>query len=162
MPNVWALKGDAFVIGLEDTPGLTPVRLAATQSDATIHRGTNMPAVDFYTNPGIDSPELATSSSAGNPAVLGGFGFLSGQTHSSVPPVYLAPTDIHLNDARTHGASHKILTNFMYTWGARKSGIPLLCIGQIQVIHISQQGACGIEALRVNGNKRGRWALSSA
>ncbi len=129
MPNVWALKGDAFVIGLEDTPGLTPVRLAATQSDATIHRGTNMPAVDFYTNPGIDSPELATSSSAGNPAVLGGFGFLSGQTHSSVPPVYLAPTDIHLNDARTHGASHKILTNFMYTWDAKQGWIPYLGFG---------------------------------
>jgi hypothetical protein len=132
MPNTWALKGDAFVIGFENNaPDFSPVRLAATESDATVQHGTNVPAATAFsnwdTNPGIDNPTLATSNH--NRTVLAQRHAGAPQTRSSAPAKLLNPTDINLNNASTRGSSHKIFTNIQYTWSDKPEWIPFIGIG---------------------------------
>ena len=132
-PDSWALKGDAYVMGFENNASYEPVRLAATQNTATIHSGTNTaiatPAHPWSTNPGIDNPQLATTNSVGNPTVISTPTLGAAQTRSSVPPRFLTPKDIQLEDARTHGSSHKIFTTVMYTWDDKQEWLPFLGFG---------------------------------
>lgn len=117
----WALKGDAAVIGFEDTTN-DPVRLAATESNATIHAGTNFPAggttnsiiiaID-ETNPNIDAPSLAVSNN-GNTIWSQPSGIL--QTRSSNPPVLLTLKDVDFSAAATKGISNKLFTHVSYIW----------------------------------------------
>lgn len=132
--NTWALKGDAHVIGFTVDPVNPVVRLAATESKATIHTGTNIPAsqqagaLPANQNPGIDSPQLATSSAAPNPnvnATAGG----GTQTNSSVPPIFIKESDLDLEGAATRGISHKIFGHFSYTWIDHEKFTPFLGIG---------------------------------
>ncbi len=126
-PNeLFALKGDAYVIGFENGTN-SIVRLAATESKATIHSGTNMtvtPPSPWVTNPGIDNRQPATSNNGNVNIPAGGQ-----QTGSSVPPMRVSSKDIQLNDTRTHGSSHKIFTNISYTWDDKQEWLPFVGIG---------------------------------
>lgn len=139
--NTWALKGDAHAVGWRNELGnVTNVRLAATESAATIHVGTNAAKatadVPANLNPGIDSPVLATTNSADNMdpnlaviAVNTFQGVITSQTRSSVPPVFISQSDLNCSGARSKGISHKIFTHFNYTWVNREDWIPYLGVG---------------------------------
>lgn len=117
----WALKGDAYVIGFENSTN-DPVRLAATESLATIHAGTNMPAAGStndviiavaQSNPNIDAPLLAVSNN-GNTILSQPNGVL--QTRSSNPPALLSLKDVDFNGAATKGISNKLFAHVSYIW----------------------------------------------
>jgi hypothetical protein len=146
--NVWAIKGDAQVYGFvaaSDISGLpvgTAVPLSATESQATINYGTNLPkegvssdpveqAQHIQTaqrNPNIDFPEPAF---AGNNQYLVASlqdTSLMNQINTSIQPVLITITDLDLNSAATSGFSNKLFTHFDHhirTYGRAESHIGL-------------------------------------
>jgi hypothetical protein len=119
--NTWALKGDAFVVGFEVTPyNVNPVRLAATDSNATIHSG-SAGTVNEPSNIAADSPAYAFTNdiatvgmmvqdlpvlSRSNPGAL--------QAFSSSDPIYIKASDFDF--AGTRGISNKLFVHVNYTW----------------------------------------------
>ncbi len=129
--NTWALKGDAHVFGFSflDRPTVPivdnqPGALGATESQATIHKGTNAGANDPFgfdcCNPGIDNPSLnvvtnqqlsacseltCTPGPAKSKCVL-----------TSIQSVFLTGEDIDVCAAQTKGLSNKIFTHVSYRW----------------------------------------------
>lgn len=111
--SLWALKGDAQVIGFRSTDN-DPVRLAAIQN-ATITSGTNnfpngINSVDPEQNPGIINPVLATTG-AGVIVTALPFGGL-GQTRSSNPIDLLTLGDVNLQGCR--GLSNSLFAYLVY------------------------------------------------
>ena len=130
--TTWVLKGDGQVFGY---PSLNPNanligRLSASQSNASIHSGTNghtgldttSGSLSFRPtrNPGIDNPLFAISSGDNDLIILdnpNSFGPRAGlQTLTSVNPVFITDCDLDIDGARTKGLSHKLFTNISYTW----------------------------------------------
>lgn len=124
--NMWALKGDAHVIGFE-VPSNTPVPLSATQSRATIHAGRNTPTqgasepdqITFASqNPFIDNPAPAFADSentgSNHPLVTTPNG--TDQINTSIEPIFVSPCDIDYLSAASHGSAHEIVGQFGYTW----------------------------------------------
>jgi len=122
--NAWGLKGDAFMYGFEkDTPIVfddgTP--LSATQSKATICKGTNTGNVDenpWFQNSGVDNRKPSLDSDA---TALLTFDPAQGtasavQVYTSVEPMLINFCDIDINGARTKGLTHKLFANIDYTW----------------------------------------------
>ncbi|MDR3478823.1 MAG: hypothetical protein P4M14_12430 [Gammaproteobacteria bacterium] len=135
--NTWALKGDASVIGFENNT-LAPVYLAATESQATIHEGTNFPASGTNNtitiqadraNPNIDAPALAVTTTPNivlvDPAPFDAI--TNQQTRSSLSPIFLSNDDVDF--AGTSGLSNKIFTHVSYVWPDRPSWAPFLGAG---------------------------------
>ncbi len=109
----WALKGDAQVIGFEETTN-APVRLAATESEATLQSGTNQFNINSPNriNTSIDNPKAATTSGGevlDIPTLLPNH-----QTNSSNLPIIINQTDI--NFSGTKGSSNKVFVHLDYTW----------------------------------------------
>ena len=136
--RTWALKGDAYVYGV-DFSGRA-VALAATESCATIHHGTNN--VNFqssdYTqaNANIDNPEFALIENSPGSFILLDFwtGF---QTETSIQPIFLTEADVDLQGTRI--ISNKIFTHFNYSWLDRERWIPFVGIGaSVEVAHHKQ------------------------
>lgn len=137
----WALKGDAYVFGFTDReidvtiPIDTPVALSATQSNATIHSGTNvttiinMIPVTPNQNPVIDNRqwavagenEVATALLLDQPA--------GGQTGTSKDPVLITLSDIDFKGAQTQGLSQKVFTHFSYSWLDNEDWTPYIGAG---------------------------------
>lgn len=101
--DYWALKGDAYVIGFEDITN-NPVRLAATESQATIQVGTNQNTTQF-TNNNVDNPCLTDVKSEPNGVQ---------DTHTSKPPVIIRISDI--NFSGTQGASNAFSIHLDHSW----------------------------------------------
>lgn len=127
----WALKGDAYIYGF--TPILQmPVALSATESNATIHSGTNF-ANGFnpagMQNPAIDAPQFAVAlANTVLPAPLSAtMGTILNQTNTSIQPIFIGVSD--LNIAGTKGMSHKIYSNLSYNWFDHECWVPYLGIG---------------------------------
>ncbi len=123
--NTWALKGDASVYGFArgDNPDLPinanqPVALGATQSQASIHQGTNAGQTDPNRNPGIDNSQfaLAGNQAADAFAALGTTANLGDQTRTSIQSVFITGDDIDVCAAQTKGLSNKIFTHASYHW----------------------------------------------
>lgn len=121
--SIIADKGNAFVIGFENNPTFTAVRLGATQDRATIHAGTN-PTGDTV-NTGIDNATLAVSNNA--LAILNAPA--GAQTRSSDPQIFPSSNDLDICGARTGGLTHKIFTHLEYTWTDRDQWTPHLGFG---------------------------------
>lgn len=131
----WALKGDAYVVGFaQEFPGeCQKVRLAATESLATIHQGTNNGAMN---NPNIDNAILLSAANAGNnifDAPVGGV-----LTHSSNPVVFLRESDENL--AGSSGFSNKIFANISHAWTECEDWTPFIGIGG--EVEFGVQGSC--------------------
>jgi len=128
--NTWAIKGDAQVYGFigaqnspTDLPIATPVALSATQSQATINYGTNVPKRGISSdeteqraqiqnaikNPNIDFP---TPAFAGTQYLVASphDTTISNQINTSIQPIFISFMDIDCNSARTSGFSHKLFT----------------------------------------------------
>ncbi len=129
--NKWGLKGDAYVFGFTPITQI-PVALSATESNATIHGGTNFvngfdPLVSPQ-NPNIDNPQFAVANTntvlptplSANMAVLA-------QTRTSIQPIFITASDLDL--VGTKGMSHKIYSNLSYNWFDHEYWIPYLGIG---------------------------------
>ena len=91
LPQSFSLKGDAFVFGLvQGDPNNTALELGASESNATIHAGTNLSPsgnTSFNagaTNPNIDNPVPAQTPTT--PLVNGVNGL---QINTSVDPIYI-------------------------------------------------------------------------
>lgn len=125
----WALKGDATVVGF-GTLDQVAHELAATESNATIHAGTNgfVPGNDITNalalqNPGVDNPQFAVTFTEplANAAV-------TLPINTSIQPIYLTEADIDY--AGTQGISHKVFTHVSYTWdNPTKNYQPFLGLG---------------------------------
>ncbi len=114
----WALKGTAFVYGFDATSSpqpYEPVPLAASDSTATIHGGTNTlaPFTSTHTtfNQLIDNSVPAIDND-GHPLLVTLTG--SQQTYTSNPPVLIDEADFNMTGTR--GISNKFFTNFTYAY----------------------------------------------
>lgn len=138
--TTWALKGDAQVIGFTATaeagadanrlPANFPVNLSATQDQATLYAGKNLPATGApdaatfnagRTNPTIDDPRLATA----GPTVATGSQVnlhidpdsgASARINTSINPIFMDILDVNFCPAQSKGISSKVFTHFSYTW----------------------------------------------
>src|SRR5579885_2021801 len=136
----WALKGDAFVYGFNSNTDI-PIPLAATESCATIHHGTNQANFSSPTyrqaNANIDNPEFAVFDTGGVVTTL--IDLVSGerQTKTSIQPIFLSEADVDLQGTRI--ISNKIFTHLNYSWLNREQWIPFLGLGaSIEVAHHKQ------------------------
>ena len=127
----WALKGDALMYG---TALGQFVPLSASQSQATIHQGTNNYPTGIngqspLANPGVDNPQLAANASGfqlfnGAPFPFAAF------MNSSFDPIFLSFNDMDISGARTKGLTHKLFSHYSYTWQEDACGrIPFLGFG---------------------------------
>jgi len=155
--HFWALKGDAQVFGFDrgvdgTGPIIETVALSATESNATIHQGTNnTPSDQPPTNPGIDSPALAFVSSNNpftdnDPLNSVPNGNALAQINSSIIPHILKADDIEL--VGTSGRSSKFFMHIHYQIPQRTSGwIPFIGFGgEVEFAHNAKnecsQAAC--------------------
>ncbi|MGA9530591.1 MAG: hypothetical protein WBQ73_01740, partial [Candidatus Babeliales bacterium] len=126
--KTWALKGDAYVVGFASfDETVTAIRLAATESSATICSGTNG---GLTTNLSIDNPTEATATN-GSAEEISVNTTTSGdtQTRSSNPPIYLSSSDIGYNDNQTRLLSHTIFVHASYEWTACNDWTPFIGVG---------------------------------
>ena len=156
----WALKGDSHVFGYDrvNTTGPTDttqfVALSATQSNATIHTGTNfvsgVTVAAAIRNPSIDNPQVATGDSTGGAAtnILDASPAGANQTNTSIQPKFITLADLELNAAFTRGISHKIFGHISYTWVDKPELIPYLGIGA--EIEIGQNENCATKITPCN------------
>jgi len=146
--DTWGLKGDAFMYGFEesDVPALSSpgIALSATQSKATLFKGTGNPPdgdesdpanpIRWAQNPNIDNRALAwkdnlnTNSNLSIYDQIGESGAIV-QIYTSFDPVFINLCDVDLRGARTKGRSHKIFAHFDYTWKDREEFVPYLGFG---------------------------------
>ena len=140
--KTWALKGDARVFGFAEgddaDAGVAeddPIALSATQSDATITRGTNLGGVGNIAerlNAGISNRKFAATGTTNNAVRLQEQAQLAGndnQQGTSNPAVFITKEDLDLESAETRGMSHKVFTHFNYTWVDREDWIPYVGFG---------------------------------
>lgn len=123
----WAIKGDAHVWGYlaaNDPPFVQnqPIALSATERQATIHSGTNIPAtstvVDASKNPFIDNPLPAFGGPSVTPLLHapGVAGIPDNLINSSLPIKYLTIEEIDFVGQNQRAHSHKFFAHFSYTW----------------------------------------------
>ena len=141
--NSWALKGDARMFGFAgaddtsiDITADDAVPLSSSQSNATIHKGTNADFVDAtlesvtLQNAGVDNPLFAITGDdpqlvIHTPLSEGGLNLPAQQIKTSIHTVFLSTRDVALQE--TKGLSHKVFTNLSYNWDREWS--PYLGIG---------------------------------
>ncbi len=140
--TTFALKGDAHEFGyLPDSTSF--IALSATEDQATIHAGTNIPAqgttnqimlTNAAKNPNIDFPQAAID----QPAVGPGTNLLYAPNltldpdnfiNSSVPPIFLTRNDLNFTGAQTGGSSNKLFYHLSYTWNDKTEWQPYLGFG---------------------------------
>ena len=125
LANTWALKGDASVGGFYEDGGDTiRVRLAATESKATIFNGTNAGPNNTLAN--IDGPGVVATANGEN--VLS-FIAPNAPIGTSNPPIFIKSSDFDIEGAETRGLSHKVFTHFSYTWTRNERWLPYLGAG---------------------------------
>lgn len=140
--GVYTLKGDAQMFGfIRNTP--TAVALSATESQATVYTGTNMPSTGSSDpiiikaaqhNPDIDFPVLATTNPT-TPAPPVALQYTpnnnvpTDQINTSIPPVFLTFNDIDVADSGSHDSSSKIFAHIAYTSVNHKQWQPYIGVG---------------------------------
>ena len=135
--NTWALKGDAQTYGWGVIDAVeTAIPLSGTESLATIHQGTNIPAEGTTpstaadTNIGVDNAQYAQTVAAAIAADIITVSSVSAiQIQTSIQPVFITVDNLNVEGAETRGSSNKLFTHFSYTWVDREDWIPYLGIG---------------------------------
>jgi hypothetical protein len=134
--ELWALKGDSYVYGFTRADGVppvpdnTPVALSATQSNATIHGGTNnfvglngnnggINGIRPTRNPGVDNAAFAAAVFNGTPVFLDdrittGTLIDAEQTETSLNPVFIHEDQLDLCNAATKGFSSTLFFHLSY------------------------------------------------
>jgi len=132
--GLWALKGDAQVIGFRSTD-TAAVRLAAVEQNADIHQGTNnfptgSNGFEPIQNPGVVNPVLATTG-AGVEVVAEPF--LPEVTHTSNPAPTLTACDIDRQGM--HAISNSVFASIAYA--------PTSCVCLAPLVEIGGQAEFG-------------------
>jgi len=137
--NRWGLKGDACMFGYKPVDGTITVTsqavpLSATQSQATLCKGTNnwpdgIGGIGWPQNPGIDNKQLAFDDSGNGLLIYDVANSTTAQIYTSKEPVLLKFSDLDLCSARTRGLSHKLFAHFDYTWTDCSRWLPFIGIG---------------------------------
>ena len=144
--NLWALKGDSYVYGYTKATGVppvpdnTPVALSATQSDATIHSGTNnfvgldgnmggIGGIRPTRNPGVDNPAFAAAVFDNVPVFLNDRVTTpdltdAEQTETSLNPVFIQENQLDLCNAATKGISNKLFFHLAYRFDTSECYAP--------------------------------------
>lgn len=165
--NTWALKGDAHVYGFVpnelfiDGDGEEPgfwIPLAASESCATIHRGTNyIPgrSLDYAStdaaaqyNPGIDHPHYAYYAGPVVRQVQGGEYRL--QTRTSIQPILLSTSSVDYCGAASKGMSNKIFAHINHIW-KDKPHTPFFGAGASVEFGSRQCASCSSSSATCNG-----------
>lgn len=133
----WALKGDQRVYGFtaenSSTPTVIPVKLAVSDSFATINTGSNMRSGLSYTPAAPTQPvnQEADNSILADAGSVNAFSYPAGtvQINTSETPVFITQSDFNLSG--TKGISNKVFTNFNWKWNnnAESKWTPYLSIG---------------------------------
>jgi hypothetical protein len=139
--GMFALKGDAQIFGFQFNT-TNPIALSATESQATIHTGKNLPSTGTSDpiliqaaqhNPDIDFPQLATTNPASTPTVniqiAPNNTTVSDQINTSIPPVFLTFNDIDVTDSGSHDSSSKLFAHIAYTSPTHKQWQPYIGVG---------------------------------
>jgi hypothetical protein len=129
----YALKGDARMFGFVQS-GTTAIPLSATNSYATIYKGTN--GANNKTNNAIDFPQQATTNPPISippapqiPLMYQPNSIAStDEINTSVPPVLITYSDIDVQAAGSHDSSSKIFGHIAYT-APQKSWTPYIGAG---------------------------------
>ena len=122
--NRWGLKGDARMFGFDGSDD-SVVPLSATQSNATIHSGTNATTTDAaltdvaLQNGGVNNPLWAFANQGTyrvihTPTTEGGVNADTNIMRSSFQPVFISSSDVALQ--KTKGLSHTVFTHLSYNW----------------------------------------------
>jgi hypothetical protein len=129
--NTWALKGDASIAGQSAGTGTPTILLAATESNANIHIGTNaLVTGNPLSNPNIDSGVPATTGDILPLIPVNVFDITPEvPIFTSETPIFIKESDLDLKSAEIRGMSNKIYTHLSYTWIDREDWIPYLGIG---------------------------------
>jgi hypothetical protein len=131
--NIWALKGDASIAGTASVGGSdVTVLLAATESFATIHSGTNVPAdgiPGYLTNGNVNNKKPATTEDSLVSVPVHVFTQPTTQIYTSNLPVFIKEADLDIPAAQLKGYSNKLFTHLSYTWIDREDWIPYFGIG---------------------------------
>ncbi|MEX0849789.1 MAG: hypothetical protein WD055_06165 [Candidatus Dependentiae bacterium] len=126
--ELWALKGNAHVYGFTNPGAMppvednTPVALSATQSNATIHNGTNVTTeingmnVVASRNPIIDNRFWAVATIDNQSVLLNNTISSGAQTNTSNSPIILREDQLDLCNAQTKGLSNKLFFHLAYSW----------------------------------------------
>jgi len=135
--TAWVLKGDAHMYGFMSADDMPlqendAVALSASQSEATLHSGTNFPhgTTNFEPgkqNPNIDNPTLATAGSNNTQLVY--VPDAVEQINTSINPVIITKQDIDVNSARARYVAQKLFMHFSYTFIDDTHVKPYLGIG---------------------------------
>jgi hypothetical protein len=140
--NTWALKGDAYVFGFIPSNGdnlptglavNNPVALSATNSQATVFGGSNVPVgtanptgaptsnTDVRLNPKVDNAAFATYNTVANtdllmyaPNLAAATNFSQQRTSSN--GVFLSQDDVDVCSAQSKGMSHTVFGYLGYSW----------------------------------------------
>jgi hypothetical protein len=134
--KLWALKGDSYVYGFtyaQIAPPIennTPVALSATQSNATIHGGTNnfigldgnnggINGIRPTRNPGVDNAAFAAAVFNNTPVFVNDRITTAAltdaeQTMTSYNPVFISEDQLDLCNASTRGLSNTLFFNLSY------------------------------------------------
>lgn len=147
--NTWAIKGNAQVYGFigqsvnpTDLPIGTAIALSATESQATINYGKNLPKSGVSSNaitrdlqiqtaqrnPNIDFPQPAFAGNNQYLVASPNDTTITNQINTSIQPVLISVADLDLNSAATSGFSHKLFTHYdhhIHTYGRAESHIGL-------------------------------------
>jgi hypothetical protein len=135
----WALKGDNRVYGFVNNDPYygfgVPVALAATDSNASIHQGSNLrngvdytPIIPQAPNNLYADSSIAATATANNGAVVNGIvtlyidqtdtdGYTTNQIYSSSSPVLIQ--ECNFNTQGTRGISNKVFTHLNWGWNDR-------------------------------------------
>ncbi len=152
-PEIWALKGDAFVYGFTGFSTSSSIPLSASEADASVFCGTNnaqrVVQNNFYwtLNPGVDNPDLASNESGipiENNIAIGSSNFL--QMYSSFNPIIFSTGDTSQWNftAQSRGLSHKVFSNFGYVWKDRCCWQPYIGVGVEVEIGQNENHCCSV------------------
>lgn len=150
--KMFALKGDAHIFGyLPNTTSF--IALSATQDNATIHSGKNLPAtgttdeqviINAAKNPAIDFPQAAQTNPTVGVAQNLVYAPNTASTpdsfiNTSVPPIFITRNDLDFKGAETSGSSNKLFYHLSYTWSDTTHWQPYLGFGgEVEWAHRTQ------------------------
>jgi hypothetical protein len=176
--KTFAIKGDSHVFGyLPNTTTFTA--LSATQDNATIHAGKNLPAkgttnpiliTNAAKNPNIDFPEAAIN----QPPVGPGINLLyapnlpdnpNNYINTSVPPIFITRNDLDFTGAQTSGSSNKLFGHLSYTWSYKTEWQPYLGFGgEIEWAHATKRDCkpCDDHDAQSCASQWGLWVKTGA
>lgn len=137
--QLWVIKGDAQVIGFEQSADSPAIALSISERKATINAGTNFPTTGATTsndiaagkqNINIDNPLLAFADNNNDGLFNAVMTTTNGtdQIRTSIEPTILSRATIDLCSGRTSSTAHKIISHCNYTV-QRSYGKPFIGFG---------------------------------